>query len=304
MGVFMAIFSAFGFALQNILIRRGLLGKQKGTVNTILLLVLLSSQLSIIAIVLVSGLIHGSIIEEFFYLTWHAVLFLILEGVMGPLIGMFLITTAISQIGASRTSALRSSNPFFAAIFAILFLGESLTALNLMSVFILIAGVVLVSYRTQEEAISLLPKTRVAGALVALLAGLFFALSQIFRGLALDYGATPNTGTLIGGFVALVVLTVICRKEVGSFKFFFNIDRENIYYYLAAGLGTTIGRYALLVAFLYSPVWLAVSLRNSQPIIALVLSWLFLRDTEAINARVAAGTMLVVIAVILLITLK
>jgi len=301
MGVFFALLSAVGYTLQATFTRIGLLEKRCGTVSTLQFFIILSSQIIIVTFIGFAYLFNYNIIEEFYDLTFTAFALLALEGVLGPLSGLYLVTTAVSQIGAARASSLRSSNPLFTAILAVIIIGEKLTIINILSIIILIIGVVLVSYRSEIEASSLLPKTKIAGNLLALLSGLFFAMSQIARGLALDYGATPNTGVIIGGISALMILTIVCRLEVGSFKFAESINRSSIKYYFAAGLGTFIGRYALMAAFVTLPVWLAVAIRNSQPVIAILLSWALLRRTETINIRIIVGSLLIVSGVVFLV---
>src|ERR671914_518605 len=59
--------------------------------------------------------------------------------------------TGVEKIGASRSSALQSVSPLFSAVIAILFLGEETSALIILGTFLIVAGIVMVSWKPEQK---------------------------------------------------------------------------------------------------------------------------------------------------------
>lgn len=301
MGVILALISAMGFTFNAVFIRRGMMEEKPGSEWEIRFVALLVTLFVFFIGLLLATLFGFNISTEFHQLTAYAILLLFLEGTLGPLVGAFLMTTAIAQIGASHTSALwGGSNPLFATILAIVFLGERPNLLGMIAVMMVVLGIIIVGYRSHTGTIGLLEKTRIAGGIFALLSGLSFALSQIARGAAINYGATPNTAIIIGGFSALVIITVCCYLKSRDFSFLQDINIKSLLYYSSSGVGALVGRYSILTAFMFIPVWQAVAIRNIQPLLAIILSSLILKNSETINLRLIGGTVLLTSGIILL----
>lgn len=301
MGGLIALLSALGFSLYSVLTRRGLAEENPGNEWEVRFVVLLATVFFFLIAIGIATFFGFNIITEFKSLTSTAVLLLILDGVLGPLIGGLFTVTAIAQIGSSHTSALAGgSNPFFATLFAILFLSERPSLLGIIAVLMIVGGIIIVGYRGYEGTVNLLAKTKIAGGLFALLAGLSYALSQIARGAAIKQGATPNTGFIVGLIIALIILTISCRIKSGNFKFIKHINRKSLYFYSSAGICSIVGRYAMLIAFTLIPVWQAVAIRNTQPILVIFLSWTILKKVENINIRLVAGAVSVTMGIVIL----
>jgi drug/metabolite transporter (DMT)-like permease len=62
--------------------------------------------------------------------------------------------TGVLKIGASRSSALQSINPLISATIAIVVLKESTTALTVAGTLLVVAGVILVSWKAEQELLS------------------------------------------------------------------------------------------------------------------------------------------------------
>jgi drug/metabolite transporter (DMT)-like permease len=301
MGGLMALLAAMGFTLLVVLTHRGMIEKNPGTVWEINFVAIFTAILIFVVGILIAMLFGFPIMEELRSLTLPAVLFLILEGALGPLLATYFIIVSIAQVGASHSSVLRGgSNPLFATLLAVIFLNERPGLLGIIAVFIIVGGIFVVGYRGHTGTIALLEKTKIAGGIFALLGGLIFALSHVARGAALNYGATPNTGFFIGLLTAAITLLIICRIQSGTFSFYKNINRKSLFYYGISGLGVLIGSYALLTAFTLIPVWQAVAIRNTQPVLAIFFSWILLKEAENITLRLVLGAALVTIGVVIL----
>ncbi len=301
MGGFFALLAALCFTLDSILIRLGLTADNSGNVWEIRLVSMSVTLGVFVVVVAIAEVLGFNIIQDFKELSLETSLILILSGIMGPLLGLLLLTAAVAQVGSSHASALwGGSNPLFATLFAYVALGETPDLIGKLSVMVIIGGIVVVGYHRHAGTIMLLEKTKLAGGIIAILSGLCIAVSQIGRGMALNLGATPNTAFFIFQATALTVITMVCFGKAGKFSFFKRISRKSLYLYLGAGLCNFVGAYSLLLAFTFIPVWHAVAIRNIQPVFAVILSFILLKQVDMINTRLILGAFLVTVGVVVL----
>ena len=301
MGGVFALLAALSFTVDNILTRKGLMGEKPGNVWEIRFVVSLTSVSGFLVGVSIASLFGFNIIEEFMHLSLMDVVLLVAAGLLGPLLGALLFTTAIAQIGASHASALwGGSNPMFTVLFAIVILGEMPDLIGIMSVLIIVGGIVVVGYHGHEGTVMLLEKTKLAGGIIALLSGICVSFSQIGRGAALSNGATPSTAFFIFQMTSFIVMTIVCFTKAKNFQFLKQIDRKSFYYYVGAGIGILVGAYSLLISFTMMPVWQAVAIRNIQPILVVIFSWMFLKKVDKVSLRLVLGATLVTLGVVIL----
>ncbi len=301
MGGFYALLAALCFTLDSILIRMGLTEENSGNVWEVRLVSMSMTLGMFVLAVAVAEVLGFNIIQELKELSLEILVILILSGIMGPLLGLLLLTAAVAQVGSSHASALwGGSNPLFATLFAYIVLGEAPDLIGKLSVLIIIAGIVVVGYHRHAGTIMLMKKTKLAGGIIAILSGLCVAFSQIGRGMALDLGATPNIAFFIFQATALTVITMVCFRKSKDFNIFKRISRKSVYLYLGAGICNFIGAYSLLVAFTLIPVWHAVAIRNIQPVFAVIMSFILLKQIDMINIRLILGAFLVTAGVVVL----
>jgi drug/metabolite transporter, DME family len=80
--------------------------------------------------------------------------------------------------------------------------------------------------------------------------------------------------------------------------------RESVAYFVAAGVAENLSVLLLIVALTAGSVSVVAPLSSVSPIFVLVLSFFFLRGIELLNARIVAGTVLIVAGVYLLTALR
>ncbi|MBS4020952.1 MAG: EamA family transporter [Dethiobacter sp.] len=293
--------AAVSFTVDNILIRKGLIEEYPGSVWDIRLVISLTALISFLVAVCIATFLGFNIIQEFKYLSLIEVLLLILAGILGPLIGALLFTTAIAQIGASHASALwGGANPLFTTLFAVVLLGEIPDLTGIFSVLTIVGGIIVVGYHGHEGTVMCFEKTKLAGGIIALLAGLCVSFSQIGRAAALNLGATPNTAYLVFQATPFIIITMVCLVKSRNFKHLKRISRKSLYCYSGAGIVSFVGAYSLLISFTLMPVWQAVAIRNIQPVLVVILSWIFLKKADRISLRLVLGTALVTFGVVIL----
>ena len=300
-GGFLALLAALGYTVYNILMRRGLMEENPGSIWDTRLIVSFATMVIFFIGAFIAELLGYGVLQDFKDLSLMALLFILLSGTFGALIGAFFLTMAVAQIGASQTSVLSGgTNPIFTTLLGIVFLGQVPDLIGIIAVLVIVGGIICVGYHGHEGTIALLEKTRLAGGVIALLAGLSFALAQVAKGEALNLGATPNTAFVIGQTIPFVISIIICLKKSGGLAYLKDISRESLYCYLGASIGIVLGVYCLLAAFTFIPVWQAVAILGIQPLIAVFLSWIFLKKADKVSLRLIYGAVLVTFGVVIL----
>ena len=328
MGETLAFLSAIGYTSQLILIKKGCKEKSVSGSIPIQLFVVSSAVLIIIVIYLVEiALERGTLFSHFLLVPKDAIVFVVLDGLLGPMAGLFLLTKATELIGPSKTSIFRGTNPIFAAILAAAILNETPGVLGVSGVALLVTGIIIVSWNNdalyagneyhsiqtyepmneydasnflssfQTESTQSLKKRNFIGTALALLSGLSFAIAQTARGSAIERGAAPEPIVFWGTMTSFVTLLMIHYFYKNSLNFTLGIERNSYKYYICAGAGFVLGASALALSFVYIDVWKAVAIRNLQPVISILMSWLFLKQQELITKRIIVGALFVIAAI-------
>ena len=327
MGEALAFLSACGYTFQLILIKKG--NNQKSTIGSIPIQLIVLSSGILMFLVIYSIKIHLSgvftVHNQFFLIPKEAMIFVVMDGLLGPMGGMLLLTKATEFIGPSRTSVFRGTNPIFAAILSSIILKESPGWAGVLGITLLVVGIVVISMdsgssndnnklslkspmkaspdpeqfenQTSDRNGSRLFEKRSLGIIMALISGLLMAIAQTSRGVAISRGAAAEPIVFWGAVISFTTLMAVYYLNNKSHRFTAGIDGASMKYYLCAGIGFVIGSSALALSFVYIDVWKAVAIRNMQPILSIMVSWHLLKKQELIDARVIVGALLVTSAI-------
>jgi DME family drug/metabolite transporter len=218
--------------------------------------------------------------------TPQALMLFVLAGLIGTVAGRLLRFFSIEIVGASITAGYMNVTPLVSSGLAILLLGERLTAPIVIGTFVIVIGSTLLS--TGGQRLGLRP----AQILLPTLSATCFGVVAILRKLGLSgMGAVP--GTAVNVTTALVAFTgfLIASGQGGAMA----CRGRSLVYFIAAGIAENVSVFLVVVALSMGAVSVVAPLQNVTPIFVLVLSVIFLRGIEALNARVVAGTLLVVL---------
>ena len=130
-----ALGAAVSWALNAIFVRLGL-RFMPATLGTFLSLLS-----GVVLMVLVVALFQR---EQLGDLTWAAIGIFAAVGVFNFVLGRYLNFLSISHLGVARATPITASTPLFAAIMAVLLLGESLNALTVVGTALVLAGIYVV----------------------------------------------------------------------------------------------------------------------------------------------------------------
>ena len=216
--------------------------------------------------------------------TWY----FIISGLIQPAIVRYLHYTGIVRLGASRAGPVRSVTPLFAIALAFTFLGERPATEVYLGSFLSVVGVWFTSSRREGES-----EWKAIHLAYPLGAAFLTAISQNFRKTGLLIMPNPYVATAVTITTSLVVFS-LSLVATGQLRTTFQGDRKCLPFYGAAAVVSATAQLLGYIALSEGDVSVVVPLINTNPLFIVLFSALFLRDLETINARVAAGAVLIV----------
>lgn len=222
--------------------------------------------------------------------TWY----FIISGLIQPAIVRFMHYTGIVRLGASRAGPVRSVTPLFAIALAFTFLGERPAAAVYLGSLLSVVGVWLTSSRREGES-----EWKTIHLAYPLGAAFLTAISQNFRKTGLLIMPNPFVATAVTITTSLVVFS-LSLVATGQLRTTFEGDRKCLPFYGAAAVVSATAQLLGYIALSEGDVSVVVPLINTNPLFIVLFSALFLRDLETLNARVAAGAVLIVTGIALI----
>ena len=213
-------------------------------------------------------------------------LWLALAGVFNPGLFSICFMFGIAKIGVARAAPIKGSSPLFAAILAILFLGERPEWYHLGGVLLIVTGIALVSSGRTEG------RWRRIDALWPIAAAVFSGLGAVLWRKALPSFPDVLAGAFVGT-VAAFTLTVLYTVTFMRDRISDGVRKAWIPF-LLVGMISAIGQFCFAGALQRGEVYRMVPLIQTSPLITVVFALLFLRSVELITWRVPAGALLTV----------
>src|SRR6185295_1777084 len=245
-------------------------------------------------VTLVSILIQNLLLWSAIVLTGgvHAVP---LSGVLlFTLVGIFqlgvrlLAYSGVEKIGASRSAALQSVSPLSSAVIAIAILGEPTTLLIIIGTVLVVAGIVLISWKSQGQ----LASFRFWHLLLPIGAAFLTGINHPIRRYVLTMANEPLFFSALMGTVSLGGFLVYLAVSPQSQRLVWN--RSALGPFLVTGVCETTSILLIITAISMGRVVIVAPIAASYPVWSLILSAIFLRDVESINWKVIAGILSVV----------
>jgi uncharacterized membrane protein len=196
--------------------------------------------------------------------------------------------TGVLKIGASRSSALQSINPLISATIAIVVLKESATALTLVGTLLVVAGVILVSWRAEQELLSF----RWWHLLLPMGAAMLSGVNHPMRRYALSLSNEPLFFSAFMGFVTLIAFAGYMTFSFQETRLVW--DRRALWPFVCTGIFETLSIFLIITALSIGPVVVIAPIAASYPVWSLIGAKLFLKDIERIGLKAAVGILSVV----------
>jgi drug/metabolite transporter (DMT)-like permease len=276
----LALLTAISFALSNIFVRNGF---QYSTPFTATLVSLIVHTVGLwTAVLLTMGIPHVAL---------AAVIAIVITGLLQPVM-RHCHYTGIHKLGTARAVTLRNTFPLPTVVIGILFLGEPITGLGIAGTLLVVAGIVLTSWRIDKH----LPAFHWTHLIYPIGTALITAVVHPLRRYALLQSHEPLFLTAIVGPVSLVAFATYYAMPMCKEKLVW--DWRAFWPFFISGFFETSSVLLLLLAFSLGPVVVVSPIASTTPLWTLIISAIFLRQVERITAATAVGTILVVAGVI------
>ena len=251
--------------------------------------------------VTISAVAWGMDSQALFAVSGSTILWFALLGLIQFPGGRFLNYTGIRLAGVARSTSISGTSPLFAALLAILFLGEQVTSSILFGTLAVAVGLALVMSQrgspssTQSQKVQRSGTGRVAvGLLCAVAAAAAYGTSHaIARYVVTNTAPAPVTAayTLFFGVLFLLVLSVPHLKRD------LQAPRWALILMAMAGVCSSFGIFLMYTALARAPVILASPIVATYPLIAMILAHIFLQRLERVTLRMVLGAILVAVGI-------
>ncbi|TYR81324.1 DMT family transporter [Priestia megaterium] len=286
MGVVFAILSAVIFAVNNVIVKKGIRRdphSDNGLFITVLMNVILLGVLCLIVI----GISGWNL-----QISWKAILFFAIAGLCTTGVGRLTLFSSISYIGPSKASAIRNSTPIFTTVFALLFLGEEIALLPGIGMLLLLGGLLNEGYRfhkfeasnhTQIHNTASPKRYQYVGFGLALFSAIIFGMGQGIRKQGLIEMNHAFFGAWVGTLASLVFVIIYqCVRR----EFTANVKKSFAFmnpYYVIAGVLTSLGPLFFFLAAQTIQVSYVSVIAAAEPLITVLISAVIFRGIESIT---------------------
>ena len=255
----------------------------------------------LVGAVLISGIAFTVNFDEIKTLPLEVYGWITVMGILAYCVARVLHNTALRMVGAARTVPMISLQPLMAFAIGFLILGERPNLLVTIGTPIIVGGILLVVMPRRRSGNSGQPEIRKLGYLLAIGGSMAFvtrdAISRhVLGGLALAPPFVVSGFALVIG--GAILFAFIHRSVINSVR---DLPMRYVGICCIAGLLQGLAVASLCHALSRAPVTIVTPIYASQPIIALALASVFLRRMESVDWLLAAGTVLSVAGVIMVI---
>ena len=214
-----------------------------------------------------------------------------LVGLFFPAVVTLLSYTGNRYMGPTITSSISCTTPMFALSGAILFLGEALTAGNVLGTITIVLGMLALTWTGGAR-----PRNWPLWVIALPLAGAAIrALAQVLTRAGLALWGSPYAASLIGYTVSAAVILIVASSSGPREP----TDRRAVPWFIATGVFNGSSVFLMYIALDQGQVSLVSPIVATYPLFTLGLSMAFLRH-DRITPRVAVGAVLTVAGVAVL----
>lgn len=228
---------------------------------------------------------------------WAIGLFVV-TGVFATAVARVLSFNGVERLGASINSAGINSRPVWASLFAVTFLGESVTLQMALGIGIVVLGLIALALSEGGD----LTGWQASGLVFPLAAAAIFGGGNVARRFALvTTDVSPLLAVAINetaGFAGLLVI-LLARYDRTALRVL-TAPRRAYAFFVGSGLLNALALLALFEALDRGRVVIVDPLSSPTSIFAILFTFLFLRRVERVTGLLLLGAVLVVTGVVLI----
>lgn len=279
---FIALFGAVTFAANHILVKKGLLA---GATPTVCTLVNITSNAVCLWILVLFLTPLGALAAP------QSLLF-ILVGILVPGLARILFFTGMDRCGVSRATAVIGAAPLFSTIVAMVALGERPDLPTALGTLCVVGGLVGLSLERHERI-----TWKRTDLLFPLASALLFSARDNLTRFATRSWAYPLLGSAIatGAATFFVFLVNAPLAPAGSLR----CNRTSFLFFALSGITSAVGYLCFYSALSMAPVVRVAPLLYTINIFSVILSYLFLKDSELLTLRVILSTPVIFTGILL-----
>lgn len=236
-------------------------------------------------------------------ISWRALALLAAVGIIHFVVGRMLGYKSYRLIGANKATPFLNTVPFYAVIFGIVFLDESLTVYLVLGVLAIFAGATLVTMEKKSVGVekrSGVLSTEVSGIFHALGCAVCWGTTPILIKLALKEIGSPYVGAFIAYAAAAIVMTGFFLQRRSWRQLARIAAKASLVPMFLSGVGAAVGQLFTYAALGLSGAGLVSALIASQALFILLFSVMINRQAEVFTPRVILGMVATVVGSVLL----
>lgn len=257
----------------------------------------------VVATLCIYLLLRGELATQLFAIPNDDILLLALSGVVGIWFGDMMIFLSMDRLGPRRTSVLFASNAPMQVVLGMLFLGETMTGLQIIGCALVMVGaycaIVYGKRASQVHQWEAVTGLLMVGVLFGLASGLGQAVGALIAKSVMDKGTAPEAAVIIRGAAALVILWACLALRLPKQK-----PKKPLtpiiflWVFISCTLSMSIGMSLLLYAMGNGNLGKVAILSAMTPVLLLPMLWVKTRERPALGAW--AGAILAVLGVVFL----
>jgi uncharacterized membrane protein len=233
-------------------------------------------------------------------------LWMVLAGIVHFVIGRYGNYRATQALGATLSTPIQQLSILVALVLAFAFLGETVNAVNVIGILLIVFGPMVVARRRGKNAEAARRKgfeaDYRAGFLWGLVCALGYGSSPLF--IALGLGATGTMADSAAGvlvsYVAASLVVAVLVAVAGGRGYLAGIDRGSAFWFLASAALVAFSQLFRYLALAVAPVSVVMPIQRLSVVFRILFNGWINRDHEVLDAWVIASILVAVLGAALL----
>lgn len=223
--------------------------------------------------------------------------YFVLAGICAPGLARTFMDTGIERLGVTMASPIVSTTTLFSVVIAVVFLGEGITLPLVAGALMIFLGVNLITWHNGRHS-----RWNKGDIVYPIVAALLFASSTNFRKIGLNKIEFPLAGAAITSTISLMVLTlsILAAKLRNSGGPKLELNREALKHFSVSSIISSVAYVFYFLALSASNITIIQPIAGTNPLWAILFSYIFLRQTEIITSKIIVGTVIIVAGVALI----
>jgi uncharacterized membrane protein len=194
---------------------------------------------------------------------------------------------AIEKLGVSVSSTIVGSSPLFSTLFAVIIINEKVSLPTLLGTLLVVAGVAITRLKGGESR-----NLKTSAMIFPLLAAVFYGVSAPIRKIGLNILPEATFGALVGSGSSTLfyALYLMATGQMNHIK----LTRRSARYFVTSGFVVTAGWLTMYNALSRGNVSVVSALIGTNPLFSLLMSYIFLRNSERLDWMVVLGCLAIV----------